>query len=537
MADNKKKNSFFSTKQTTESSNSSDITAQVRSAIDMSVLSLLNSMAKDLSAIMKKVTGQTSSAKDKEDKIAKEKEDKNKKPVTEDEIKQAKKVAKQREKSQKKVNQKLTKQEKKEKKKEERKEKFGDLFKGIGKALKGSFSKSFSEAMNLNNGTASKILSANSMVVNKSLRDLQVGMGLDSNQAMALSGAMTKMNIDKEDLAYLTEGQRGLLSELTGTMEKAYAGTDMNAISEMGNSLFKIQALFGVFQDILVLKLQEVLTVLQPVLDMVEVLLGQLIDSVLVIFESPTFKNLILMLGAIVGAIVQQLMPILQVALGAILDIIFNLMVMLEPLIVELMPVLMLFVNVIIALLVPLMPIIAMAIDFIMQLLDILVPIIVALLPILVVVIQTIGMILEMIMPILIPIIQIIGKVIEATLPLIYIVIAVIYNIIVAIYNTLNLWGKDKEYMSLTLDVDTKSSFVMPKIENTVSMSDSKDPVANSYSGGNNVSSVKNDTKNITVDASFNSNISGDASKYSQELQKSNYQSSTLLSSIIEENS
>lgn len=532
MADNKKKtNSFFTTKQSTaNNSNPSDITAQIKSALDMSVLSLLNSMARDLSAIAKKITGQKPSKESKEEAKAKQEESQKKdKPVSEDEIKQAKKVAKEKEKAQNKINQKLDKQDKKEKKKEERKEKIEGVFESMNKAIKGSFTEAFKSMTS----TAGKVLSGSSMVVDKSLRDLQVGMGLDSNQAMALSGAMTKMNIDKEDLAYLTAGQRGLLSELTGTMEKAYAGTDMSAIAEMGNSMFKIQALFGVFKDILILKLQEVLTVLQPVLDMVEVLLGQLIEKVVAIFESPTFKNLILMLGAIVGAIVTQLMPILEVALNGIMMIIMDLMTMLMPLVIELMPVIMLFVNVIIALLVPLMPIIAMAVDFVMQLLQILVPIIIALLPIVVVAIQMVATILEMVMPLLIPAIQIMGKVIEALLPIIYTVIANVYNAIVRLYN----WfaKNDKDYMETKMSVSTNSSFTMPNITPQISIPSYKDPVANSYAGGNNVSSINNDTKNVTVEANFNSNINGEASQYSKELQKTNYQSSTLLASIIEE--
>jgi hypothetical protein len=168
-----------------------------------------------------------------------------------------------------------------------------------------------------------------------------------------------------------------------------------------------------------------------------------------------------------------------------------------------------------------------------MQLLQILVPIILMLLPIIVVVLQTIGMIMEMMLPIIVPILEVIGQVLQAVLPIIYTIIASVYNAIVTLYN----WfaKNDEDYMDTKLEVKTTSAFEMPKLESNINLPAYTDPVANSYAGGNNVSSIKNDTKNITVDASFNSNISGEASRYSQEIQKSNYTSASLLASIIEE--
>lgn len=531
----KKASSFFNNKQSTNDNSKSDITSQIKQALDMSVLSLLTNMSRDLNAIMKHVTGDKSKASsDKETQVEKDKKsskEKEIKEMTKEELKEQKKQAKRLKKEQTKTSKKVDKAERKEQKKEERKENFNDMIGSLGKTIRGSFSDAFKNMT----ATAGKVLSGNSLYVDPRLRELQVGMGLDTNQAMALQGSMHKMGIEKEDLAFLTKGQRDLLSELTGTMEKAYKGTDMDAIAEMGNSMFKINALLGVLKDVVITKLQEAMTVLQPALDMVEVLLGQVIDVVIGIFESPEFKALITLVGDVVASLVEKLMPILEGALNGILNVIMQLITMLMPLVEQLAPVLMMFVDVLLALLVPLMPIIASAIDFIMQLIEIIMPIIMMLLPIVVVVLQFIGTLLEMLMPIIIPILQVVGKILQAILPVIYTIIASVYNAVIGIYNFLRSKKHEKPYMATTIDMDTSTGFTMPKMGDI--NIEGKDAVAKNYAGGNNNSSVINDSKNIKIDASFNSNITGEASNYSQELSKTNYNSSRLLASIIEEGS
>lgn len=530
MADSKKKNNFFnSTKQTTNSSSSTDITSQVKQAIDMSVLSLLTGMARDLSALTKHITG--SKTKDeKETEVVKKESKKEEDPKdssvkTKKQLKEQKREQKKLEKSQKKSNKKVDKEEKREQKKE-------DLQKTL-KNIRNSLSGFVGGALKDMTKTSGKIITGSSTFVDKELRDLQVGMGLDTNQAMALQGSMQHMKIDKGDLAFLTKGQRDMLSTLTGTMERAYAGTNMDAIGEMGNSMFMISGLLSTLKDIIFIKLQEVMTVLQPAFDAFEILLGQVINTVLAIFESPAFKNLLNLVTQVIGSLVNILMPMLEGALGQIGDIIINLLIMLLPLVEQLAPILMLFVNIILSLLVPLMPMIAQAIQFIMQLIEILVPIILQFLPVVVMVLQFIGLLLELIMPILMPIIQLIGKVMERTIPLIYKIIASVYNAIISLYNFFVKKKDEKPYMSTSITVDSSPSFSMPKMD--ISVANPNDIISNSYAGGNNVDSITNNTKNITVDASFSSNITGDASQYSQELQKTNYSSSTLLASIIEE--
>lgn len=525
---------FFSTKQGKNNQSNQDITNQIKSAIDMSVLSLLKDISSDLRSIMVKVTGEKPKDKNKKTSNTKAKDNASskQKKMTAEEIKAEKKIAKEKEKAQSKVNKNLAKQEKKVQRVEDFKKGLGSIFSSMNKAIKGSFT----EAFKTMTSTSAKILSSNSMVVDKGLRDLQVGMGLDSSQAMSLSGAMSKMGIDKSDLAYLTEGQRGLLSELTGTMEDAYASTDMSAISEMGNSLFKIQALFGTLTDIVNLKIQEVLTKFQPVLDMVTSLLYQLIDSVMYIFDSPEFETIITLIGEVVSSLVSDLMPILQSGLSSVVDIVMNLLIMLLPLITELMPIVTQVLGTMFDLLPVILPIIATAIDFVMQLLEILVPIIVGLLPIVAIVLQTIGSLFEILMPIIIPAIQMIGKVIESVLPIIYIVLTGVYNAIITLYNWFVKSSKEKDLMSSNLSLDFASSFVMPEIESNIEVGSYTEPIANSYADSNNVDSVVGNNTTVTVDANFNSTVNGEASTYAQEVQKTNYKSSTLLASIIEEN-
>ena len=89
--------------------------------------------------------------------------------------------------------------------------------------------------------------------------------------------------------------------------------------------------------------------------------------------------------------------------------------------------------------------------------------------------------------------------------------------------------------MSTTVNVDTSTSFETPGVSVAVDMPQYEDPVANNYAGANNVDSISNDTTNINVDASFNSNINGEASEYASSVQEANYKSASLLASIIEE--
>ena len=534
MADDKNKNSFFSTKQSSRDSSSKDIASQVKAGIDMSVLSVLNSMSKDLNLIMRKVV-QQGNGKPKDKPVIKGGvESKPQKSMSKDELKNIKKINKEKEKSQKKIEKQI-----------EKSQNGNFMVKGLKGAMKemtNAMKKAmedvtFKNAMATMTDTSAKIISGSSMKVNKELRDLQIGMGLSSTQAMSLDSSMKKMGIAKEDLAYLTGGQRELLGSLTSTMEKAYESTDMDAIAEMGNSMFEMQVVLGVLKDVLILKLQEVLTVLKPVIDMIIVLLYQVIDSVIAIFDSPEVQAIIEMLGMVVGGLVEKLMPIIQTLLGVVVDTIMSLLTMLMPLVMELVPVVMLFVDVIIALLVPLMPIIAMAINLVMQLIQILVPIIIGLLPIVVMMLEMIGVLISMLLPMLMPALMLIGQVLEFLLPLIYIVVASVFNAIIMLYNFFVSEKKEKAYMDTSISLDTSTSFSMPPIDVAVDMPSYEDPVAKNYAGANNVDSISNDTTNINVDANFNSNINGEASEYAGAIQEANYSSASLLASIIEEGS
>ena len=382
--------------------------------------------------------------------------------------------------------------------------------------------------------SAGKVISANSIKVDPELRNMQIGMGLNSNQAMALSGAMSTLEISKEDLAYLTQGQRDALGQISDTLENAYATTDMSAISEMGNSLFMIKALITTLQQTIAVKLQELMTSIQPILDAIQVLLTQVIDEVIKLFDSPEFQNIITLLSEVIGGLVNELLPIIQSILPLLSGFIIQILGMFGPLIQALIPVLFAImtdiVPAIINLVSNIMPIIIVILDFVVQ---IILPIITNLMPVIANFIQFIGTILQAVMPIITPILEFIGSMLETILPPVYKIFAMIYNAVVKVYNKLVGDKKHLDTISTKIKVDTDSTFKMPKMEPVVSVT-TPDPVANSYSGYNNVTSTSNTNKLITVDANFNSNISGGAAAYGNELMRVNYDSGEILSSIIE---
>lgn len=581
------KKSGDSTEEGTASNSS--ILDSVSRMLDDSVLKYLKEIASNLDSLTRDYSEATSSSSKKKENRKGSKGSDSKINIDEDkskkELKNQKKIAK--------IQKSLEKSKK-------RKEKIKSGVKSLGRQISPEISiKELTDS-------ASKILTSNSILVDKNLRAMQVGMGLSNNQAMALSGAMDMLGIQQSDLAYLTSGQREALNTVSSKLENMYNTTDTKAISKLGNSVFMIQTLLGVLKTTLTTKLQEVLTGFQPVLDAIQTLLGEVIDSVVEFFDSDEMGQVINMLTDLSTVFVSSIMPALEELLPIVLSLATSIMSTIVPIITKLVPTLTTVLSTVMQVLPQILTAVLPVIESVFEVINTILPVIMQILtpilniftsllsPLMQMISTSLTALLQMISPILNavitivnpilefiqdnlttslaifdslkPIFNVIGNVIQSLynlglnfsnnmlsgflnvikkigsilsklfsfikpmLNFCYSIFANIYNAVIAVYNALNGWGQDKDYISTTLDLDIDSS------SETEFIPDSS-KTASTYSGSNNTetaNSTISQDKNITINATYNQSISGTASEYAVELQKQNYSSNIMLANIVD---
>ena len=436
---------------------------------------------------------------------------------------------------------------------------------------------------------SSKYITSSSILIDKDLRSMQLGMGLSNKDAMSLSGAMDKIGIDKSDLAYLTQGQRDALNDIAGMYSRLYGSVDMDAISKLGNDLLMLQTKATMITEAIKTHIINILTALDPLIETVTSVLGQVFDLVNSIFGSGEFKTILQTLTGLIQQIFDVVRPLVTNLLSAVMNIVTGLM----PIINVIAQILGLVANFWINVFKPILTVVAnaftvvgnilgkilhflepvfnMVADFIAQLLpimnfigdlvttilsvymnvleifmevftSILKPIFDLLSQFTAIFMDTFIDLINMLMSFLSPILEIITTVvgpimkflkpvftvIAKVVGVIYYVIASVMNALIAIRNAI-VWWDQKDY----LDPKMKDIDIDLEISNAMEVS-AKSGIASTYAGANNTSSISNKTTNVQINASYDQTISGNASQYASELNAQNYESTQVLAELVQ---
>lgn len=279
---------------------------------------------------------------------------------------------------------------------------------------------------------AEKSITSSSVLIDKNFRSMQLGMGLSNKDAVGLGQSMQMLNIDKGDLAYLTQGQREALSEMTGMFDKLYEILDLTAISELGNDIFMMSNKVQMITSAISTHVQDILTVLDPIIDLFNDSLTMVFDAINNVFNSPEFKEIKETLGEVakqvydflkpvIEKVIQYIQPVFSIIantlnklLNSIMPILNTIMQIINPLIDIILSVLMPVLNIISNFLGLVVGIIGDLISFLKPLLDNLIAslggLLNALMPALDAIMSVIGLVLDVIMnafkPLLTQIIQ-----------------------------------------------------------------------------------------------------------------------------------
>ena len=432
---------------------------------------------------------------------------------------------------------------------------------------------------------AGKSITSSSVLIDKNLRSMQLGMGLSNQDAIGLSKSMKMLDIDKGDLAYLTEGQRDALNEMTGMFDKLYNSVDLTSISKLGNDIFMLQNKYAVLLEAIETHIMDAMTVLDPLIEYASEILDQLFDMVNEVFNSPEFKTLVSNVGLMVQDMLTVIKPIIEEVLSYVKEILPQIIATVNNLLVDLMPVVMDILSLIQPILEVVMnvvkpllniittfltDIIASVVDFINFLTPVITELvssigefIVALMPVVNMIMTLVSNVVDIILSTLQPIISMIAESVIASLDIITpilqflepvfnfisqvleflapVIVAIsnviskimswfmkVFDFLLAIRNAIVFW--DKKNREDYTDDTPELKF---NVENNTSVT-AKSGIAKTYTPSNNTTSISNKATEIKIDATYNQSISGTASAYAGELAKQNYESNQVLSELVQ---